>query len=281
MSKINYIVDTDIALGTLNADPDDGVAILNLLSKNIDIALVSLVSGNVKIVEAYDNLNFLLNSIVCDKKFHVFEGFSNDSSFQDKFFFWREWQDQLDFSYKIQDKIIDVKNNIDLYFKNENVLFGLGPLTNISHFIEKNYINKHNSKIFWMGGNNLGGDFFDEFNISFDIDSFKNVLNSGIELYIFPLNQTKRVEIEVKELKYNLVKNEFINYYKKLFESWNEILVRNEWAEKGITFHDSLPIFCYLNPDKVNYINYSRYKSVYVCSNYDLATFKKFILNNL
>jgi inosine-uridine nucleoside N-ribohydrolase len=84
---INYIVDTDIALGTLNADPDDGVAILNLLSKNIDIALVSLVSGNVKIVEAYDNLNFLLNSIVCDKKFHVFQGFSNDSSFQDKFFF--------------------------------------------------------------------------------------------------------------------------------------------------------------------------------------------------
>jgi len=278
----NYIIDTDLALGTLNADPDDGIAILNLISNKVDISLISLVGGNVPIYIARNNLDLLLRSIdYSGKKIPFFKGNSNDLAFENDYFFWRKWQKnyyEIETSYPY---LLEVSENIEDYFASENIIFGLGPLTNLANFYNKNFINKTNSKIFWMGGNNDSDNFYEEFNISHDIKSFESFLNSGIEFNIFPLDQTKRVEFNLNELSLNLVSYKYKPLYRKMFKNWLTILKKNNWSKKGITLHDCLPVFAFFNPEKVSYNTFMAYSNMNICVDFDTTAFKKFVINNL
>lgn len=126
----------------------------------------------------------------------------------------------------------------------------VGPLSNLSNLIKDDKLKQKLRKIYVMGGGlrvfNCSHDT--EFNFSKDPESVKNILNSGLDITIFPLDITNHqwvTSYELKKLESFQTYTHFITFLKYNMQS-------NRQYNKmdAAVLHDAIPVLYYAHPSR-------------------------------
>jgi purine nucleosidase len=207
------IIDTDIGLGTRNAEIDDGLALSYAISKSneIQIECITTVFGNVVGEESYKNAVNLLN-ILGKSNIRVEKGATK----------------RLKDSDHGELSAGDVAKLIASRVKNlprEITLVCIGPLTNLATaLIMEPDLPKNVKEVYIMGGAvTVPGNVTPtaEFNVYSDPIAAKKVFNSGMPITLVPLDVTTKTLITQKHLEILRSKGgKILNYICDWVEPW-------------------------------------------------------------
>lgn len=191
MKKRPIIIDTDPGI-------DDAVAIaIALFSDELDVKLITTVSGNVSVDKVTKNLLKLLT--FWNKRVPVAMGAKNPllrenedasgvhgASGMDGFEF-----GEPDYSLLLKEHAVEAMRNLILGSKEKITIVPIGPLTNIALLFSTYPEVKANiEEIVMMGGTAGRGNYgvLSEFNIGFDPEAAKIVFESGVKLVMAGLD---------------------------------------------------------------------------------------------
>ncbi len=297
----------------IDCDPgiDDAMAIMNALnSEDIEVKLLSTVSGNLTIEETVKNALKLTE--IFGKNIPVAQGASEPVKRQAVYASKAQGTKGLGgYTFKTpKTKPFFLKSPEAIYyFLKENpakntTLLCLGPLTNIANLLTTYPDAKEMiSRIVFMGGSKDEKDAaepYREFNIAFDPEAVQIVINSHIPLVMVPMELghiayfTPEEQLKIKRA--NAVGEIFF----KMFLKYNDYHV----GELGAAVHDSCATLFLSNPEifttetahiKVKYnkkapIEYGyiecdftskNHHNATICVDMDVEKFKKIIYGNL
>jgi len=191
MSKKPIIIDTDPGI-------DDAVAIaIALFSEELDVKLLTTVSGNVSLDKVTNNLLKLLT--FWNKRVPVAKGATkplirnnedasgvHGQSGMDGYDF-----DEPDTSVLLEEHAVEAMRRTILASSQKITLVPIGPLTNIALLLSTYPEVKSNiEEIVLMGGTSIRGNYgvYSEFNIGFDPEAAKIVFESGVKIVMAGLD---------------------------------------------------------------------------------------------
>lgn len=248
MRKIPLIIDTDPGI-------DDAGALICAFNNDdiLDIKLITTVFGNVSLDKTTNNalkiVEFMKKDIAVAKGAH--KALICDNIIDASEVHGESGMDGYDFketTRKILDKVaIEAIKDI-LENSNEKVNFAmLGSLTNLALFLlVYPHLKEKIGKVVIMGGSLSGGNTntVAEFNIYNDPHAAQIVFNSGLDIYLFALDITRKCLIDPKNLFKLENGNENAKMVYSLFKNY-----RSEGFEKGLMVHDASTIAYLLKPE--------------------------------
>lgn len=177
---MKYIIDTDPGI-------DDAIAIMMAVINKLDIIGFCLATGNVDPASSENNIKVIENILNSDIKIYKGKNVNKSNSYAP----FAHGEDGLGNTFfPKQDREIEKKSAEEFIiessekYKDELSIICLGPLTNLASAIkeDKSIVNKI-SKVYIMGTSydESRDDIYDEFNISVDPDSAKDVLTAGFK----------------------------------------------------------------------------------------------------
>ncbi|MDI6738237.1 MAG: nucleoside hydrolase [Nanoarchaeota archaeon] len=284
MNKKAVIIDTDIG-----ADVDDAFALsLALSSPELDIKAVLT-------NDRYSNIRAkIAKKLVSIKKkdIMIFEGLSDGNGKVVE-------KTVLEESFT-PDKLI---NNLD-FFRNlagqEIYYISIGNLSNICYLINKLPEIKSSFKFIIMGGS-INFDYsgknnrIAEWNIKNNIPASKEVIDSGADITLVPLDATYNLELDEETLlKFEKSKNQICNYLYIMARNLQKFLFEKYNITKNIVFHDPLVLALAINNEFCTYeikrlevneegklIDSEKGKKIKVAIKTDKEKFLAFILERL
>lgn len=239
MKNHKIILDTDPGI-------DDAVAIVSALSsENIDIKLITTVSGNVSVDKTTNNvlklLTFMKKNIKVSKgadhpliRRPIFADDIHGESGMDGYEF-------LKMNLENLSKTSAVDSMIKVLEKEDDIsIVALGPLTNIaSLLLKKPKIKEKIKNIILMGGaigrGNCG--IYSEFNFAVDPEAARIVFESGIFITVFPIEVGKKAKIP-GDISFDIkTYNQTGNMFYHLFRNF-----RSGDFNHGLNMYDPLTI---------------------------------------
>lgn len=191
MSKKPIIIDTDPGI-------DDAVAIaIALFSEELDVKLLTTVSGNVSLDKVTNNLLKLLT--FWNKRVPVAKGARKPLLRQNEDasgVHGESGMDGYDFeapdtSVLLEEHAVEAMRRTILSSSEKITLVPIGPLTNIALLLSTYPEVKSNiEEIVLMGGSSIRGNYgvYSEFNIGFDPEAAKMVFESGVKIVMAGLD---------------------------------------------------------------------------------------------
>lgn len=296
----------------IDCDPgvDDAMAIMNALnSPNIEVKLISTVSGNLSIDNTLKNTLKLME--IFESNTPVCRGASEPLKRQSVYA--TNAQGEAGFCGYQFDSVskkainIDAVDALHLYLhdnmaRNTTILC-LGPMTNIAKLLlkyedDKNYI----SRIVFMGGSkdeNGKTVPYKEFNIAYDPEAVKIVLDSHIPLVMIPMELGHIAYFDKQEQRKINKINKVGHIFYQMFHGYNDYHV----GKLGAAVHDSCATLYLTHPEifkclgarldlkyfkssegEYGYISCdfrSSDKNARVCVDMDVNKFKNIIYGNL
>lgn len=248
------VLDTDV--GT-----DDAVAILlsKYLSVNLDYIVTSFgntaydgVCKNAVVLKNYLGLNSQVvkgvppentDNLPLEEKntFHGIDGLAGCTE---------EMIKKLKLTEKDFEEVISLNEFSEKLYEADSVTYiVIGALSNLSQLIDDENLRKKLSGVYVMGGglNEFNCEHQTEFNFSKYPDGVKKLLNSGLNVTLFPLDVTNHQYLtceDIDELEKTGVYPEYIKFLRCNIKSnieYNQI--------NGAVLHDTLPILYLSDPD--------------------------------
>ncbi|OED58924.1 ribonucleoside hydrolase RihC [Acholeplasma laidlawii] len=191
MSKKPIIIDTDPGI-------DDAVAIaIALFSEELDVKLLTTVSGNVSLDKVTNNLLKLLT--FWNKRVPVAKGAKKPLLRQNEDasgVHGESGMDGYDFeapdtSVLLEEHAVEAMRRTILASSEKITLVPIGPLTNIALLLSTYpEVKPHIEEIVLMGGSSIRGNYgvYSEFNIGFDPEAAKIVFESGVKIVMVGLD---------------------------------------------------------------------------------------------
>lgn len=191
MSKKPIIIDTDPGI-------DDAVAIaIALFSEELDVKLLTTVSGNVSLDKVTNNLLKLLT--FWNKRVPVAKGAKKPLLRQNEDasgVHGESGMDGYDFeapdtSVLLEEHAVETMRRTILASSEKITLVPIGPLTNIALLLSTYpEVKPHIEEIVLMGGSSIRGNYgvYSEFNIGFDPEAAKIVFESGVKIVMAGLD---------------------------------------------------------------------------------------------
>ena len=297
----------------IDADPgiDDSLAIMNALnSDKIEVKLISTVAGNMPIEETMNNTLKLVE--LFKKDVPVAQGASEPLKRQPCYATSAQGSSGLG-GYKVKNvrrKPFVLKSPDAIhYFLCENMarnttILCMGPMTNIANLLIK-YPEARDmiSRIVFMGGSkdeNGSTEPYREFNVAFDPEAMKVVLDSKIPLVMVPMELGHFAYLPPEEQQKMRRANSLGEVFYKMFTKYNDYHV----GKLGAAVHDSCSAIYLTNPEifhtepaeisvqyhtgkdgnQYGYIKCdtsSNNPNASVCVDMDVETFKKIIFGSL
>lgn len=303
MKDYYVIIDTDPGI-------DDAMAIMNAVnSENIEVKLISTVSGNLTIEETVKNALKLTE--IFKVNIPVSEGARNPVKRQSVYASMAQGSKGMGgFTFptpKTKPFVLKSPDAIH-FFLSENparntTLLCLGPMTNIANLLTKYPESKNMiSRIVFMGGSkdeNGMTEPYREFNVAYDPEAMQIVFNSNIPLVMVPMELGHIAYFTPEEQGKIKRANAVGEIFYKMFTKYNDFHV----GKLGAAVHDSCCALYLSNPEifrteeafvKVEYhtqkdkeygfINCdfdSKIKNATVCVDIDVEKMKKIIYGNL
>ncbi len=245
----NLIVDCDIGV-------DDAAAVIMLLKnqKKAKIRLISTIAGNSKLSNVTNNTIFVLRNFA-PYWIPVAVG-------SDKPLFGKRNLDASDVhgesglgGLKVpqqeKPKFVEGEAEDVLYQKlmsnKKTTLVAIGPLTNIAKLIQKYpKIAKKIKKIVIMGGSISGiGNVtpYAEYNFAWDAQAAKIVLQSGIKIYLSPIENANNMPVTDADVLENLKDEKNQKIFKKIF-----LNLKDAGLPYGFALHDACAAAYILKP---------------------------------
>lgn len=259
---VDVIIDTDPGMNFNGSDIDDNLAILMAFrSPQINVKLITLVSGNVELKKSYASLLELFKlsgyqapfSLGCEKP--MFKEYVSGRDLILKTA--KEKKVKLSFISLLKEReipqekrkaIYDILKLIDQN-RNKLVLLALGPLTNVALAILENpEVMRMLKRIVIMGGTfrrevSTVTSSITEFNIATDPEAAKIVFHSDIPIALIPLDVTTKVKIYYEEIEKNLRKKTPLNrFILESTKNWTEILKNLFHGDSFLHPHDSIAL---------------------------------------
>ena len=152
-------------------------------------------------------------------------------------------KEQLDDYIKF-DKLAEELAKVD-----EIIYITIGPTSNLANLIDNEKIKSKISAVYMMGGgiNEFNCEHNTEYNFSADPESVKKILDSGLNITLFPLDLTNHQVISsdmIEDFKKGGAFPEFIEFLKFNLQS-NESMNNNPLVE----MHDSIPVLYHISPE--------------------------------
>ena len=256
MKKTQIIIDTDIAFGSPSADIDDAVALLfAIASSELDIKAIIASGGNAPPDKVSRNLDAFLSTIGANIPHSFTHSLPIDP------FFWvnGRWS-------KSEEKIVkreeypDLPYSYDLLYESvkkddtKKTIVTIGPMTNVAFLLLQHPDAKDKiEKIVSMGGSihkdGVGGGPA-EFNIKADPEAASVIFSSGIPLYLFPLDVTKKKKIYPQTIASWKDKGPFIRSLCAASTAFMRYrAIRDGYNPPYAFFHDILPLAYLVSPD--------------------------------
>ena len=295
----------------IDCDPgiDDAMAIMNALnSQNIEVKLLSTVSGNLTIEETMKNALKLTE--IFKKDIPVAEGAREPLKRQAVYAGKAQGTKGMGgFKFKTpKTKPFILKSPDAIYYflkgnpaKNTTIMC-LGPMTNIANLLTKYPDAKELiSRIVFMGGSKdeVGVEEpYREFNVAFDPEAMQVVFDSHIPLVMVPM-ELGHIAFFDKEEQIKIKKANAVGaIFYKMFSKYNDYHV----GKLGAAVHDSCASLFLSNPEifrlekaflqikyhkkeEVSYgyidCNFDKEPNAEVCVDMDIEKFKKIIYGNL
>lgn len=247
----NIILDCDIGV-------DDASALIMLLKnqQKVRLSLVSTVAGNSKIENVCNNTIFILRNFATrwvsvavgaskplygERKLDASDVHGEGGLGGLKV----EKQSDAKFTTEVaEEKIYKILSSS----KRKITLVAIGPLTNIALLIKKHpEIVKKIAKIIIMGGSISGiGNItpFAEYNFAWDIDAAKSVVESGLKIYLSPIENANNMPVCDDEILASLKDAEHAEILKKIF-----LNLQDGSVPFGFALHDSCAAAFLLKPN--------------------------------
>ncbi|MCJ7625314.1 MAG: nucleoside hydrolase [Anaerolineaceae bacterium] len=250
------LIDTDISLGTSNAEIDDGAALIVLLtSPEILCQGVSVVRGNVPVHLALQNAGRLLSflgrtdiplalgagsPLICDHE--------HDRQ-------WSEWQsahygDTPDWKTDIPSR--DAANFIISKVQSEPgklTILALGPFTNLALVLQKApEIANQVREVIAMGGSFSQESSTPEFNIRCDPEAAQIVFNAPWPVRLLGLDITRRVLFRRSDFRKMNGAHPAVNLLMSQAEDWIKTVEEQGWEHAGCALHDAVAALVLLEP---------------------------------
>lgn len=296
----------------IDCDPgiDDSMAIMNAInSNNIEVKLISTVSGNLTIEETMKNALKLVE--VFGANIPVAEGSREPIKRQPVYAGMAQGSKGLGgFTFKTPKTKPFVLKSPDAihYFLCDNparntTLLCMGPMTNIAKLLKKYPESREMiSRIVFMGGSkdeNGSTKPYREFNIAYDPEALQIVIDSHIPLVMVPMELGHIAYFTPEEQEKIKRANAVGEIFYKMFSKYNDYHV----GKLGAAVHDSCSALYLSNPEiftiqpaeiKVEYYgkgdesygyvncNFdSLMPNAHICVDVDIDKFKKIIYGNL
>jgi len=296
----------------IDCDPgiDDAVAIMNAVnSENIEVKLISTVSGNLTIEETVKNALKLVEIFKCNVP--VAEGarepVKRQAVYASKAQGTKGMGGYQFATPKTQPFVLKSPDAIH-YFLNENpakntTLLCMGPMTNIANLLKK-YPDCKNliSRIVFMGGSkdeNGRTDPYREFNVAYDPEAMQMVFDAHIPMVMVPMELGHIAYFTPEEQQKIKRANSVGAIFYKMFTKYNDFHV----GKLGAAVHDSCCALYLSNPEifkteeafiKINYFKKDGNEYGYIkcdfqnpqpnatiCVDIDVEKFKKIIYGNI
>ena len=245
MNKIPVIIDVDT--GT-----DDAVAIAcATYLKTLDVRLITCGSGNTSVENVKTNT---LNILQFIHKSNVKVAVGAGNKFKPNKFYLNVHSatGMGDFEFpelKIKEIDKSAEDAIIEEVKNSPVpitIIGLGPLSNIAQAIDKDRGILNNINEIVISGGLIekldNGQFpYTSFNIAYDDEAVKLILESGVKITVVPSNMGHDAYLTYEEVYKTKTMNETGACFEKIFRSYHDRHVKN-----GIATHDLCAV-CYVS----------------------------------
>jgi inosine-uridine nucleoside N-ribohydrolase len=235
------LIDTDISLGTANAEIDDGAALIVLLnSPEIVCRGVTVVSGNVPVQLALQNAARLL-AFLGRADIPMGMGASSPLIRDDEYDRqWGEWQ-KNHYGHTPDWPVNNPNcNAIDFIIDSiqsepgEITILALGPLTNLALALRKTPSIRHQVReVIAMGGSFQQDNKVPEFNIRCDPEAAQIVFDASWPLRMLGLDITRRVlfsRVDFVELDGSVPALELL---KSQASSWIDTVEKQGWESGG------------------------------------------------
>lgn len=253
MKKQKIIIDTDPGV-------DDTTALIFAINNdNLDIKLISTVSGNIPVSTATRNACFLLD--LFNKDIPVIKGAArplfrpvHHATFLHGVQGLGGYNPPKDTSHKpIKGDVADKMYKIITDNPNEITLFVLGPHTNVAKLIAKYPdVCPLVKQVVFMGGCPYGIEGFpnhDSFNLKCDPEAVEIVLNSGIPLKMLPSHIGRyKVGLSTKEVEKISKTNSVGKFLSVTYKGYLEPNLLAQGLHVVAT-NDASALFCYLYPE--------------------------------
>lgn len=297
----------------MDCDPgiDDAMAIMNAVnSENIEVKLISTVSGNLTIDETVKNALKIVEICKCE---HIPVAVGADKPYKRQSVYASMAQGSKGlggFQFKNpKTKPFNIKSPDAIYYflkdnpASNTTLLCTGPMTNIANLLIK-YPDAKNliSRIVFMGGSkdeNGSTEPYREFNVAYDPEATQIVFNSHIPLVMVPMELGHIAYFTPDEQGKIKRANKLGEIFYKMFTKYNDFHV----GKLGAAVHDSCCALYLSNPEifktedafvKIDYhkkedkeygfINCdftSKAPNATVCVDIDVEKMKKIIYGNL
>lgn len=163
-------------------------------------------------------------------------------------------RDKIKNSLKITDEQLGDYIDFDKFTEemekfDEIIYISVGPTTNLANLIDNEKIKSKISKAYIMGGgiNEFNCNNNTEFNFSKDPQSVKKILNSGLDITLFPLDLTNHQAVTyegIEELEKGGAYPEFIEFLRFNLQA-NKLYNNCPTA----MMHDSIPVLYHISPE--------------------------------
>lgn len=291
------IIDTDPGV-------DDAMAIMNALySTKVRTLLITCVGGNNPVERIGNNALHIVE--LCHRKTPVALGASVPLYKKANYATFAHGKQGLGaYTYKgpytkpLKEDAVEAMYKTLLEHKDQHVtILSIGPMTNIATLIRKypdciEYIRK----IVFMGGSKETEEVpYAEFNINFDPDAARIVLDSGIPLVMVPMELGHFAYLDHEDINAIRHMNKTSKKLIKMFEGYKDYHVGNY----GVAVHDSATLYYLTHPNRfrtekaylevkpygdISYLSVdykSKHPNALVCVDMDIDSFKQNFFSHL
>lgn len=304
---IPLIVDTDLSLGTPNAEVDDGAALIFLAnSPEVEIKAITTVHGNVPVDKATTNTLRLRKLLNLDH-IPIAQGAASplipDLGWSK---FLNEWQMQYGptpTTTQAPDSF-DAANLINQTihrYPGEVIFLALGPLTNLSIALSKDpTISEHVKGIVAMGASFMENAQA-EFNIRCDPEAAAEVFKAKWPVWIHGLELTRKVHFSGMDFESLNQGKPAQALLRSQARDWINIVETQGWDSDGCSLHDAVAAAAVTSPKMFSYsptqlrietafnhkrgvITYSsgrRNQNVRICKSLDAKSCHRLIMDRL
>ena len=246
MNKKLAYVDTDVGLGTPDAEIDDGAALIFLLrNKSIDTVGAGSVFGNVPLPDATLNLDRLLTWLDGE---HILLGLGAEKPLIADTAWSEDWQSAYGktltwntrpASYLAANLIIhSIRSH-----PGQVSLLSLGPMTNLALAIRlEPAIIPLTREVILMGGSFNTQNPAPEFNVRCDPEAAQIVFNSGWHVHVLGLEITRRVHFSRRDFASLPDGNPAVELLRTQAPGWIDRVEAMGWEQDGCALHDAVAV---------------------------------------
>ena len=244
MNKKLVYVDTDVGLGTPDAEIDDGAALIFLLQNtSVDVLGAGSIFGNVPIYDASLNLDRLLTWL--DGR-QIPLGFGAAKPLLTDMAWVESWQSAYGqtLPWKFEPPTELAANLIIRQVRThpgQVSILSLGPMTNLALALRLDPgIVPLTREVIVMGGSFNIQDPTPEFNVHCDPEAAQIVFSSGWKVYILGLDITRRVHFSRRDFASLRDGNPAVELLKAQAPGWIDRMEAMGWEQDGCALHDAV-----------------------------------------